>query len=365
MYKVLVFLILLFCCLFLFEKKGYCQSDFDFVTRQIKKNYFALQLNTDSIKFKAYVEELKKENNVDSFLFLSKIASYFNDPRLILVYLSLTPLEDSISRDKNTLSQIYHKQFAKDRNIGFWINDKRDCCIFICRSPSSSQLKGYVIKTSYPKYLGKPNIEFTSSEKDITFAKFTYLEQGFFQFAKLKWINPNKFQIGNYERQEKLKSYNEVSAMQLKKAPNLASLKQVSKHTILFTIPACSDQNIAIVDSLVHKFKQELSTTRNLIVDIRNNGGGNPRVYKNLLPYIYTDTIRKGEGYTYVSDELIAYQEKILKLIDSSSKPLNYLKQKQWISDLKKRLAHPPIYERPFLPSRLYKKVSAKIILTC
>ncbi len=46
------------------------------------------------------------------------------------------------------------------------------------------------------------------------------------------------------------------------------------------------------IDSVILKNKEKILQTENLIIDIRNNGGGSDDSYEEIIPFIYTNPIR-------------------------------------------------------------------------
>ena len=55
--------------------------------------------------------------------------------------------------------------------------------------------------------------------------------------------------------------------------------------------------------SLLAKNNDLISKTENLIIDLRNNGGGSDASYNKIIPYLYTNPIR-GLGVQYLSTKL-------------------------------------------------------------
>lgn len=69
-------------------------------------------------------------------------------------------------------------------------------------------------------------------------------------------------------------------------------LKKLSEKTILLRIPSFDHSNKKFIDSLITVNHELLASTENLIIDLRNNGGGSDESYYGILPYIYTNPIR-------------------------------------------------------------------------
>ena len=71
--------------------------------------------------------------------------------------------------------------------------------------------------------------------------------------------------------------------------------KLLNENTLYFNLPSFSWESKQMVDSLFSSQKDNLSKSSNLILDLRNNGGGSDDVYSVISPYLYTQPI-KGIG---------------------------------------------------------------------
>ena len=89
--------------------------------------------------------------------------------------------------------------------------------------------------------------------------------------------------------------------------------KPLNESTIYFNIPSFSWESKPTIDSLFASNKFNLSKSSNLILDLRNNGGGSDDVYSIISPYLYTQPI-KGIGVDmYASNDNIKGWELILQ----------------------------------------------------
>lgn len=68
-------------------------------------------------------------------------------------------------------------------------------------------------------------------------------------------------------------------------------IQQLSSTALLFRIPSFDDRQKPFIDSLLLANKTLIEKTPQLIIDIRNNGGGSDISYEKLLPYLYTNPI--------------------------------------------------------------------------
>ncbi|MEL6627589.1 MAG: S41 family peptidase [Bacteroidota bacterium] len=68
--------------------------------------------------------------------------------------------------------------------------------------------------------------------------------------------------------------------------------EQINDQTTLLRIPSFSGSEKRKIDSVILANKDVILQTPNLIVDLRNNGGGSDGSFEELLPILYTNPIR-------------------------------------------------------------------------
>ncbi len=66
----------------------------------------------------------------------------------------------------------------------------------------------------------------------------------------------------------------------------------LSEQTLLLRIPYFDRSEKELIDSVIINNKDKLLSTENLIIDLRNNGGGNDASFQELIPLIYTNPMR-------------------------------------------------------------------------
>lgn len=69
-------------------------------------------------------------------------------------------------------------------------------------------------------------------------------------------------------------------------------LKKLDDHTLLLRIPSFDHALRHITDSLLSAHADWLHSTPNLVIDLRDNGGGSDVSYAKLMPYLYTQPIQ-------------------------------------------------------------------------
>lgn len=64
------------------------------------------------------------------------------------------------------------------------------------------------------------------------------------------------------------------------------------ENTVYLRIPSFGDESKRAIDSVIAGLKTGILQSRNLIIDLRGNGGGSDNSFNGLLPFIYTTPIR-------------------------------------------------------------------------
>lgn len=91
--------------------------------------------------------------------------------------------------------------------------------------------------------------------------------------------------------------------------------EQVNETTLYLRIPSFNERHKKIIDSVLNVNKEKILATKNLIIDIRNNGGGSDVSYAEIIPYLYTNPIR-GIGVEFLSTKL--NNQRMLDFINNS-----------------------------------------------
>ncbi|MBV8251931.1 MAG: hypothetical protein JO154_04920 [Chitinophaga sp.] len=99
-----------------------------------------------------------------------------------------------------------------------------------------------------------------------------------------------------------------------------------NENTFYLRVPSFNQAYRDIIDSLLTANKAALLKTKNLIIDIRNNGGGSDATYSPIIPFLYTNPIR-GVGVEYYSTKL--NNQRMLDFINKEEYNFN-AKEKAW-----------------------------------
>jgi len=83
----------------------------------------------------------------------------------------------------------------------------------------------------------------------------------------------------------------------------LVSFKVLDSITSMISIRSFGGQYSRELDSAYKKILAEVKKYPNLIIDVRNNGGGSDRNYNALMPLLYTDTIQNDFVELFITED--------------------------------------------------------------
>ncbi|RYG43280.1 MAG: hypothetical protein EOO01_21580, partial [Chitinophagaceae bacterium] len=244
-----------------------------------------------------------QSNPEKCFSILKEYVVFFNDKHFDFEY----SIEDSTRYQFNPLTeQRFISSFTgKKREAveGIWTNPDSSMKLAVYKS-NPTTYQAVVLESNNPKL--KPGLIY------YTFTKTT----SGFTFNRYDWMTPdypvrqrgNLLFVWNFEIWGKTypleMTIDEKARLQTWR--NYAyglDLKKEDSNTVVLTIGSFNRDDK--IKEIISKNDSLIRSTKNLIVDMRGNGGGNSGwIY--LLPYFYTQPIKQGNTYLRLSPQNIA-----------------------------------------------------------
>ena len=290
---------------YVIDKKGndaYLVHNKDFIEKasKIKDKSECLELLNNWTEFfrKNHLEVVLKDktnptNNQKELSEKEIINLYKNSPKFEInekdFNKHIEHLKNKIGFEGVWLSEPYTIGIIKDNK-----NPNREYVGFILTSESpywqQNQIKLEIIKNSNGKHSMKYYMRDHSVReiKNIDIAGNNYLLA---DFIVLKRINPA------------LKTDQKTELFFKSMYADKPFIEKISDNTLLLRIPSFRHSMKKEIDSLLTKNNELISKTDNLIIDLRNNGGGSDASYEKIIPYLYTNPIRS-LGVQYLSTKL-------------------------------------------------------------
>jgi hypothetical protein len=292
---------------FLMQAQCNCQEEFSKIKTHLESNYagFKDKVTPKNIKkykdFTADKEQVvtKAKNKSQCYFIINQWMSYFNDNHL---YTGLNAeakekiqpqkLQTDFPIEKLTVSEALIKKLESAKGIeGIYTKKGEGFSIAVLKNKNPFRdYVAIVIKSSDSKFEnGTVLAELKEKSENEYF--HLYNSAHMLAFATIKPKNGEL--ISGFVKNGKEIVDNENYYFEA---------KFLNENTLYFNIPSFSWEAKPMVDSLFVAQKENLSKSANLIIDLRNNGGGSDDVYSVISPYLYTQPI-KGIGVDMFSSK--------------------------------------------------------------
>jgi len=327
--NLITFLIISFTALFannIFTQEIDCKGDVHFVIDYSERNLPAYSLDINSLNRNEY-ESFKKEiinksvivkSQKECFQLLYSYVEFFKDQHSTIATTTQTKdwknyLKSNEYLNRETIINLKKKQYKIDDLRGTYISNDTTYELEIIKV--KNQLYKGVVTNSNHQLLknGDVLLDIELKSKNtcnlyINFKDF-YLEDQIFS---------NGY-IGSFFWKKGLKQHNNSIDNEL-----LKYLK-INDSTNYIKIKSFDGSLIHKIDSFYQKHFFEISNKKYLIIDLRDNGGGNDAAANKLLEYMYTKSFFDDNVSYYVTKDNISKYEKILK--DWKKDSINYSRE--------------------------------------
>ena len=113
-------------------------------------------------------------------------------------------------------------------------------------------------------------------------------------------------------------------------------LEELNATTLYLRIPSFDLENKPAIDQVLTENKEKLLKTENLIIDLRNNGGGADQSFQELVPFLYTNPIRS------ISVEFLSTPQNNQQFLDYSTDPELDEDTRKWLKNICDKLQERP-----------------------
>jgi len=177
---------------------------------------------------------------------------------------------------------------------------------------------GFIVESGAETWeKGQVKLKFSITEDKIN-SVFYMRDHSAVESNDVAMTGKNHLKIGNFNLSRIYpKTEDEPKYVQYFKALNARQpyIEQLNETTLYLRIPSFDISYKTKIDSILNENKEKILTTKNLIVDIRNNGGGSDGSYREIIPYLYTNPVRT------VGVEFLSTKLNNQRMLDFISKP--------------------------------------------
>lgn len=286
----------------------------------------------DSLKESLKTESKKADDSV-CLKVLQKYIVFFKDPHL-LVSSKSTGNEPNSAIPANLFDvdlQFFQQkiQNTTDRFEGIWRGESYKVGI---KKAGATEYVGFIIKEDSNSWKPKeikfklhPNgkFEYFMMNRSAKEGDFKLIDDCFLKFEQVGMTFVKELPKSKLDPKVFQSKLDEMQGFYFKKLTPKTSILAISS----FNHPV-----LERVKNLISNSIPAIETTENLIIDIRDNGGGTDSAYTDLMPYIVTNPYRVLMAEYLSTQTYIDHLENYLKSIKDPEK------QKDEIADTKKRV---------------------------
>jgi len=298
-----------------------CTNEFLYIKDQITHNYagFKDKVNGSTNKaYAAYTQRiLKATTGVTTphhcALLINDWLNFFKDRHIQFGEnaLSAAALQKIVAETESvTLTQQQLTRLKQSKGIDgiYWSSDSV-YRIAIVKSPNHIRnYAGVIIQSKTASWKqGQVILELRKSNQKDELIGISY-DTDHTPYSERFPITANA--VGAWQREGTVSNENDDSS-----AEKVAG-KLLSEKTLYLKIRSFDQSNAANIDSLFKTYKAVLDKTPNLIIDVRDNGGGSDFAYAPITPYLYTDTIHKIGVDVLATEQNIEGWKPLLKMED-------------------------------------------------
>lgn len=290
-----------------------CACNLDSLRSSVEKNYVGFQYKIDNLGLDSYQHFTDSLYSVATtakgfacYEILKKYVSYFHDPHLGLGVASTNKsyakqIAETFSVLPSTVINLdslhrYYERGNLDGIEGIWENEDNRFKVAVFRDKlNKNKFIGLAVDPdSITWFIGqkKMEIEKVAGIYNVTF----YKNDHFPVYPECTLLNGYLSLVGNGVWTRIFPLGNSVNPFNTA----ILDFKVLSPRTCILKIGSFWISYKKELDSLVGYHLKEINKAPNLIIDLRDNGGGHSMTFDTLLPLIYSDTMYR-DGFVIKS----------------------------------------------------------------
>ncbi|RZJ78474.1 MAG: hypothetical protein EOO20_27810, partial [Chryseobacterium sp.] len=200
---------------------------------------------------------------------------------------------------------------------------------------------GFIIKAD-PKYwkqnevkfrlLKNGKYEYYSQDHSVQRGSYKIIDNSLLYFNDLRLAFIRALPATTLDQEQIAEQINEMNGFFFKRLTAKTSLLKLQNFSSVF---------VETIEKLIEKNQNLLANSENLIIDLRDNGGGTGNAYQKILPYILSSPLRRRIGVEHLSTQtaITAYEQWLQTLkTDSIKNKGDIEKAQRYVAKLKSNL---------------------------
>ncbi len=329
----LFLIIFLFTTTFSFAQNCDCKANYEWVKKTFEENDAGFQYTLEIKGEQAYADHNKRIlDKVQNAKTLSECTSilyewlkFFRSGHIAINLIEQTQQTNTTKSENQfsnwetyTIKTEDFKKYLDKKKVsdyeGIWETEPYKIGI----KKEGDKYIGFIVESGAETWeKGQVKLKFSITEDKIN-SVFYMRDHSAVESNDVAMTGKNHLKIGNFNLSRIYpKTEDEPKYVQYFKALNARQpyIEQLNETTLYLRIPSFDISYKTKIDSILNENKEKILTTKNLIVDIRNNGGGSDGSYREIIPYLYTNPVRT------VGVEFLSTKLNNQRMLDFISKP--------------------------------------------
>lgn len=325
MRSLLILIVAVLISITTFAQNCDCKQELAFVRQHMEKNHpgFASDIkDPNEPKYKAFVQSLEQKIAADPsgkycIAYLKQYMFYLKDHHINISGSSLLVKEDSLPAVEAFLKSpaflaterfdIDSAQILKEPGFeGIYRTPDGTYTVALLKKPTQRRDHVAVILSSTTKLWQPGQVKLELKQiNDSTLQVFSYLRNHSLSYDEVR-SNKNSTDLPGWIRIFPISNTTNTETI----STEIFSFKIIDSNTAYIAIRHFAGRYSTMLDSAYKAVMPEIQKRPNLIIDVRNNGGGSDANYKALMPLIYTDPITNDVvDYYATPDNIKAYTQ--------------------------------------------------------
>ncbi|NSL85995.1 peptidase S41 [Chitinophaga sp. Mgbs1] len=298
---------------FLWMKKTFEENDAGFAYILSKKGKDAYEMHNS-----AYLEKVKKiTSDKECAIAMDQWMRFFRQGHIGVSFKGKDTEAGAVPEKSETV-KIDTREFEKYLNAkkdpgyeGIWVSEPYKIGI----KKTGNSYVGFIIETTAENWkAGEVKAKFDENGgvyylRNKAAAKFSK--------SKIKLEGKNDLELGNFvlKRIYPVLKNDPETELELKLLKSSRPLfERLNATTVILRVPFFEITEKKYIDSVIRVNRAIISSTPNLIIDLRNNPGGSDASFEEILPFLYTNPVRN-VGTEFLSTRL--NNQRMLELSDN------------------------------------------------
>jgi len=343
----LLFAVLLFTNQLFAQTKCSCEEALQNIIKKIEVEYPGFEEKTrdkelyNNLK-KQILSESKSASDSTCISILERYTGIFKDHHIwILPKDTIQILKNKNEAIRNPIFDINIKKFMgnaskfKEGIEGVWKSESYEIGL---KKLANDDYVGFIIKAD-PKYWKQNEVKFRlfkngkfeyySQDHSVQRGSYKIIDNSLLYFSDLRLAFIRELPASTLNKEQIDEQINEMNGFYFKRLTAKTSILKLQNFSSVF---------VETIEKLIEKNEDLLENSENLIIDLRDNGGGTDNAYQKLLPYILTNPSRRMIGVEHLSTQttITAYEQWLQTLKTDSIKNKDDIEKAQrYVAKLK------------------------------